>query len=79
MISTILSSRQGAALRSGVPAPAAFLDGYHAGLVVTLVLIGAGIVVAMVALRRTARPAVPVPAEQVAQEAMIEEAPLAGG
>ena len=84
VIGAVLSSRQGAALRSGVPAPAAFLDGYHAGLVVTLALIGAGIVVAMVALRRTARPvpAVPVPAEQVAgqlEEAAIDEAPLAGG
>ena len=53
-------------------APArAFLDGYHAGLAVTLALTAAGIVVAMVALRRTARPAVPatpVPAEQVAQD-----------
>ena len=85
VIGAVLSSRQGAALRSGVPAPAAFLDGYHAGLVVTLVLIGAGIVVAMVALRRTERPAVPpapVPAEQAVAarpQAAIEEAPLAGG
>ena len=78
VIGAVLSSRQGAALRSGVPAPGAFLDGYHAGLAVTLALIGAGIVVAVVALRRTARPAVPptpVPAEQVAvglQEASID-------
>jgi len=78
VIGAVLSSRQGAALRSGVPAPQAFLDGYHAGLAVTLALIGAGIVVAMVALRRTSRPAVPpipVPAEQVApglQEASID-------
>jgi len=78
VIGAVLSSREGAALRSGVPAPQAFLDGYHAGLVVTLALIGAGIVVAMVTLRRTLRPAVPatpVPAEQVEeglQEAAIE-------
>ena len=71
VIGAVLSSREGAALRSGVAPARAFLDGYHAGLAVTLALIGAGIVVAMVTLRRTARPAVPaipVPAEQVAQE-----------
>jgi EmrB/QacA subfamily drug resistance transporter len=78
VIGAVLSSREGAALRSGVPTPQAFLDGYHAGLVVTLALIGAGIVVAMVTLRRTLRPAVPatpVPAEEVEeglQEAAIE-------
>jgi hypothetical protein len=71
VIGAVLSSREGAALRSGAAPARAFLDGYHAGLAVTLALIGAGIVVAMVTLRRTARPAVPaipVPAEQVAQE-----------
>jgi EmrB/QacA subfamily drug resistance transporter len=71
VIGAVLSSREGAALRSGVAPARAFLDGYHAGLAVTLALIGAGIVVAMVTLRRTTRPAVPampVPAEQVAQE-----------
>ena len=78
VIGAVLSSREGAALRSGVPAPHAFLDGYHAGLAVTLALIGAGIVVAMLTLRRAVRPAVPaapVPAEQVAeglQEAAID-------
>src|SRR5215469_14723153 len=68
VIGAVLSSREGSALRGGVPAPQAFLDGYHAGLVVTLALIGAGIVVALVTLRRTLRPAAPatpVPAEQV--------------
>jgi EmrB/QacA subfamily drug resistance transporter len=71
VIGAVLSSREGAALRSGVAPARAFLDGYHAGLAVTLALTAAGIVVAMVALRRTARPAVPatpVPTEQVAQD-----------
>jgi hypothetical protein len=73
-----------AALRSGVAPARAFLDGYHAGLAVTIALIGAGIVVVMVALRRTARPDVPsapVPVEQIAaaaQQTAIEEVPLAG-
>jgi EmrB/QacA subfamily drug resistance transporter len=85
VIGAVLSSREGAALRSGVAPARAFLDGYHAGLAVTIALIGAGIVVTMIALRRTARPAIqpaPVPVEQIAaaaQETVIEEAPLAGG
>src|SRR6516225_287564 len=85
VIGAVLSSREGAALRSGVAPARAFLDGYHAGLAVTIALIGAGIVVVMVALRRTARPDVPsapVPVEQIAaaaQQTVIEEAPLAGG
>jgi EmrB/QacA subfamily drug resistance transporter len=71
VIGAVLSSREGAALRGGAAPARAFLEGYHAGLAVTLALTAAGIVVAMVALRRTARPAVPVtpvPAEQVMQE-----------
>jgi EmrB/QacA subfamily drug resistance transporter len=78
VIGAVLSSREGAALRGGVAPARAFLDGYHAGLAVTLALIAAGIVVAMVTLRRTVRPAVPatpVPAEQVAkglQEAAVD-------
>src|SRR5215472_1547255 len=78
VIGAVLSSRQGAALRSGVAPARSFLDGYHAGLAVTIGLTAAGIVVALVALRRTARPAAPavlVPAEEVAvglQEAAID-------
>jgi EmrB/QacA subfamily drug resistance transporter len=85
VIGAVLSSRQGAALRSGVPPARAFLDGYHAGLTVTIALIGAGIAVAMVALRRVTRPVAPatlLPREQVVEairEAEIEEAPLARG
>jgi EmrB/QacA subfamily drug resistance transporter len=54
VIGAVLSSREGAALRSGVAPARSFLDGYHAGLTVTIALIGAGIAVALVALRRTA-------------------------
>jgi EmrB/QacA subfamily drug resistance transporter len=85
VIGAVLSSRQGAALRNGVAPARAFLDGYHAGLTVTIALIGAGIVVAMIALRRIASPAVtarPVPREQAAEAtrlAEIEEIPLASG
>jgi EmrB/QacA subfamily drug resistance transporter len=66
VIGAVLRSRQGAALHQGVlPAPA-FLDGYHAGLAVTIGLIVVGVVVSFYALRRLPSPApatpVPVPA-----------------
>jgi EmrB/QacA subfamily drug resistance transporter len=52
VIGAVLRSRQGVALSHGVlPAPA-FLDGYHAGLAVTIVLVAAGVVISYAALRR---------------------------
>ncbi len=52
---------QGVALSHGVlPAPA-FLDGYHAGLVVSIALVAVGALVSYVALRRLPAP-VPSPA-----------------
>jgi EmrB/QacA subfamily drug resistance transporter len=63
VIGAVLRSRQGAALHQGVlPAPA-FLDGYHAGLAVTIGLIVVGVLVSYLALRRlpAPAPAVPVP------------------
>ena len=80
VIGAVLSSRQGAALRSGVAPAPAFLDGYHAGLTVTIALIGTGIAVALVALRRITRPAVPAtllprePAVETMRKTEIEEA-----
>ena len=60
MIGAVLSTRQGAALRSGcatrVHAP--FVDGYHLGLWVTIALLAAGVAVSYLTLRpRTATPA----------------------
>jgi len=60
VIGAVLSSREGVALRHGTAPAPAFLDGYHAGLAVTLALTAAGIVVSLIALRRTGRPSVPV-------------------
>ena len=79
VIGAVLSSREGAALRSGVAPARAFLDGYHAGLTVTLALTAAGIVVSLIALRRATRPATPVSREELTaamQESAIEEVPL---
>jgi EmrB/QacA subfamily drug resistance transporter len=56
VIGAVLSSREGAALRQHVARPLAFLEGYHAGLAVTIGLTLAGIVVALIALRRTTAP-----------------------
>ena len=71
VIGAILRSRQGSALRHGVAPPAAFLDGYHAGLVVTVALLGAGAVISYLALRHTPQEpaAVPVPAQPAEQPA----------
>ena len=65
VIGAVLRSRQGAALHQGVLPGPAFLDGYHAGLAVTIGLIVVGVVVSYLALRRLPAPApaapVPVP------------------
>jgi EmrB/QacA subfamily drug resistance transporter len=52
VIGAVLRSRQGVALRHGTSPLAAFLDGYHAGLVVTIALVVIGVAVAYVTLRR---------------------------
>ncbi len=52
IIGAVLRSRQGVALSHGAAAPSAYLDGYHAGLAVTIALIVAGIVISYLSLRR---------------------------
>ncbi len=55
IIGAVLRSRQGAALRGGAHPAAAYLDGYHSGLIVTVALIAVGAVVSYLALRRLPR------------------------
>jgi len=55
VIGAILYSREGSALRSGVSAPQAFVDGYHIGLWVTIALLGAGVILSYVTLRPRTR------------------------
>jgi len=55
IIGAVLRSRQGAALHHGAHPAAAYLDGYHAGLIVTVALIAAGAVVSYLALRHIPR------------------------
>lgn len=57
IIGAVLRSRQGVALSHGAAAPSAYLDGYHAGLAVTIALIVAGIVISYLSLRRLPTPA----------------------
>jgi EmrB/QacA subfamily drug resistance transporter len=57
VIGAVLRSRQGVALNHGVLPANAFLDGYHEGLAVTIVLVAAGVVISYLALRRLPAPA----------------------
>jgi EmrB/QacA subfamily drug resistance transporter len=52
VIGAVLRARQGVALRAGASPQAAFLHGYHDGLLVTVALLAFGAVVGFVALRR---------------------------
>ena len=51
IIGAVLRSRQGSALRGGAHRAAAYLDGYHAGLIVTVALVAVGAVLSYLALR----------------------------
>jgi hypothetical protein len=47
----VVSTRRAASLRSGADPVHAFLDGYHTGLLVTIALMAAGVVVSYLTLR----------------------------
>ena len=51
MIGAVLGTRRAAALRAGADPVHAFVDGYHTGLLVTIALLAAGVVVSFVTLR----------------------------
>jgi EmrB/QacA subfamily drug resistance transporter len=69
VIGAILSTRRAAALRSGADPVHAFLDGYHLGLLVTIALMAAGVVVSYLTLRpRQATSAEPTAAITVPSE-----------
>jgi MFS family permease len=52
IIGAVLRTRQSSALRGGAHPVTAFLDGYHAGLYVTIALMVAGVAVSWLTLRR---------------------------
>jgi MFS family permease len=51
VIGAVLRTVRSSSLRGGATAPAAFLDGYHAGLWVTIGLMAAGVVLSYLTLR----------------------------
>jgi EmrB/QacA subfamily drug resistance transporter len=64
VIGAILRVREGSALAAGARPAAAFLDGYHISLLVTVGLVAAGAVISFVSLRHVQAPApVEAPAE----------------
>ena len=71
VIGAVLRTRQGAALRTGTDPVHAFLDGYHTGLLVTILLLAGGVLVSYVTLRpRAAQPSTG-PALQSAADAEL--------
>jgi hypothetical protein len=54
VIGAVLRYRQGVAAGHGASAAASYLDGYHAGLLVTVALLACGTVISYTALRRVA-------------------------
>jgi EmrB/QacA subfamily drug resistance transporter len=56
IIGAVLRTAQDSALRAGQDAAAAYLHGYHTGLILTVALVGVGAVVSFVALRQLPRP-----------------------
>ena len=74
VIGAVLRSQQGVALRGGSSAPQAFLDGYHAGLWVTIALLAAAVVLSYVTLRP--RPQGEADVLQMPQPHAVGDAPL---
>jgi EmrB/QacA subfamily drug resistance transporter len=60
VIGAVLRTERAGALRGGASASQAFLDGYHAGLWVTIALLAAGVVLSYVTLRPRAQAAADV-------------------
>jgi EmrB/QacA subfamily drug resistance transporter len=75
VIGAVLRTRESVALRHAVPPAPAFIDGYHAGLVVTIALVAIGAVVGYLSLRRMPRPAAAAePASPAVGQARADEA-----
>ena len=74
VIGAVLSTRETSALRVGVPAHQAFIDGYHTGMWVAIGLLAAGVVLSYVSLRPrpAARGEVPEASEVVAVAQELE-------
>src|SRR3989440_78651 len=73
VIGAVLRTAQGASARGGADPVHAFLDGYHAGLIVTIGLMAAGVVVSYLTLRPRGRAV----SEPTVSEPTVAEAELA--
>jgi EmrB/QacA subfamily drug resistance transporter len=73
VVGAVLSSSEGSALRSGVHPAQAFVNGYHAGLWLTIGLLAAGVVLSYVTLRLRKPAAGPAPAGLEAAELGLAE------
>jgi hypothetical protein len=71
VIGAVLRTRQASALRAGTDPVHAFVDGYHLGLLVTILLLAAGVVVSFVTLRPRAAAATLGPARESAAVAEL--------
>jgi EmrB/QacA subfamily drug resistance transporter len=78
VIGAVLRSRQGVALRDGVTPGGAYLDGYHAGLFVTVALVAVGAVIGYLALRRAGSEPAGAPAAPLAGQPTADGAARAG-
>ena len=72
VIGAVLRTRQGAALRAGASPVHAFVDGYHLGLLVTILLLAGGVVVSYLTLRPRVG-AAPEPGAAVAELTPVDE------
>jgi EmrB/QacA subfamily drug resistance transporter len=74
VIGAVLRTRQGAALRAGTDPVHAFVDGYHTGLIVTILLLAGGVLVSYVTLRpRAAAAAEPTAVAPARESAFVAE------
>jgi hypothetical protein len=69
VIGAVLGTRRSAALRAGTSPAHAFVDGYHAGLFVTIALLAVGVAVSYVTLR----PRAGGPANEASEPAAVAE------
>jgi len=73
VIGAVLRSREAASLRGGASAAQSFLDGYHTGLWVTIVLLAAGVPLSYLTLRHRAGDAAGAPGAVTAEPAALGE------
>jgi EmrB/QacA subfamily drug resistance transporter len=71
VIGAVLRTRQSAALRGGQTPVHAFVDGYHAGLYVTIALLAVGVIISYATLRP--RPGATAQANQATESAALAE------